>query len=59
MAEDHIELIATILLFLFGVTMLYQGHLIYHGKGGYLNMFRQQHEQDRVRKQVEDLVKGK
>ena len=59
MAENHIELIATILLFLFGVTMLYQGHLIYHGKRGYLNLFRQQHEQDRVRKQVEDLVKGK
>jgi len=39
--------------------MLYQGHLIYHGKRGYLNLFRQQHEQDRVRKQVEDLVKGK
>jgi hypothetical protein len=59
MAENHIELIATILLFFFGVTMLYQGHLIYHGKRGYLNLFRQRHEQDRVRKQVEDLVKGK
>ena len=54
-----IEWIGVALLFLFGVTMIYHGHMIYHEKKGYLNVFRQKHKQDRVRQQVEKIIKGK
>ena len=60
MAQDHtLELIGTVLLFFFGLTMIYHGHMIYHEKKGYLNVFRQKHKQDRVRQQVEKIIKGK
>ena len=58
MAQDHIiEWIGTILLFLFGVTMLCQGHAIFHGKYGYKHAEREWNKMINVRKQVEDLFK--
>mgnify|MGYP001271829511 CR=1 FL=1 len=58
MAQDHIiEWIGTILLFLFGVTMLCQGHAIFHGKYGYKHAEREKHKMANARKQVENLFK--
>ena len=58
MAQDHIiEWIGTILLFLFGVTMLCQGHAIFHVKYGYKHAERERNKMINVRKQVEDLFK--
>ena len=58
MAQDYIiEWIGTILLFLFGVTMLCQGHAIFHGKYGYKHAEREKQKMANARKQVEDLFK--
>ena len=60
MAENHTaELIGTIALFLFGITMIVQGHFIYHGKYGYRHIDREKNKMSTARKQVEDLFKSK
>ncbi len=42
MAQNNtLELIGTVLLFLFGVTMICQGHAIFHGKYGYKHTERE------------------
>ena len=61
MAQDHIiEWIGTIALFVFGITMIVQGYYITHNKHGYS---RKDHEspehRDQVRRQVENIIKGK
>jgi len=56
MAQDHIiELIGTILLFIFGITMICQGYFIVHGKHGYKHSEREKQKIADVRKQVEKL----
>ena len=58
MAQDRIiELLATVLLFVFGITMICQGHAIFHGKYGYRHNEREKKKMSDARKQVEDLFK--
>jgi len=59
MAQNNIELIGTGLLFIFGVTMICQGHAIFHGKYGYRHTEREKQKMSRTRKQVENLFKEK
>tara|TARA_Y100000004_G_scaffold25264_1_gene25489 strand:- start:517 stop:699 length:183 start_codon:yes stop_codon:yes gene_type:complete len=60
MAQDHIiEWIGTIALFLFGITMICQGHFIVTGKHGYKHDEREKNKMSNARKQVEDLLKNK
>ena len=58
MVEHHIvDWIGVITLFLFGVTMICQGHFIFHGKHGYRHAEREKEKMSNARKQVEDLFK--
>ena len=58
MAQDNIiEWIGVILLFGFGMTMICQGHAIFHGKYGYKHIEREKKKMSDARKQVEDLFK--
>jgi|TARA_Y100000004_G_scaffold95457_1_gene106933 GH24 family phage-related lysozyme (muramidase) len=60
MAQDHaLELIGTILLFIFGVTMICQGHAIFHGKYGYKHTEREQKKSADIRKELEQMLKDK
>ena len=60
MAQDHIiEWIGVVLLFGFGITMICQGHFIFHGKRGYRHCEREKEKMDNARKQVENLLKNK
>ena len=60
MAQDHIiEWIGTIALFLFGITMICQGHFIVTGKHGYKHSEREDKKMSDARKQVENLLKDK
>ena len=52
-----INWIGVILLFSFGVTMIIQGHFIFHGKYGYKHSEREKEKMNNARKQVEDLFK--
>ena len=57
MAQDHvIELLATILLFVFGITMICQGHAIFHGKYGYKHTERDKKRSADIRKQLEEII---
>ena len=57
--STFIDWIGTILLFLFGITMLVQGHFIVTGKYGYNHSEREKLKMGKTRKQVEDLFKDK
>ena len=58
MVEHHIvDWIGVITLFLFGVTMIVQGHFIVSGKHGYRHAEREKERMTNTRKQVEDLFK--
>jgi len=60
MAEHHIvDWIGTILLILFGLTMIVQGYFIYHGKWGYKHSEREDKKMEQTRKLVEKLIKDK
>ena len=60
MAQNHlIEWLGVILLFVFGITMIVQGHFIYHNKHGYKHVEREQIKMSNARKQVEKLFKDK
>ena len=60
MAQDHtLELIGTILLFIFGVTMICQGHAIFHGKYGYKHSEREKQKSANIRKEIEEILKDK
>jgi len=60
MAQHHIiEWIGVVLLFLFGMTMICQGHAIFHGKYGYKHSEREKEKINNTRKQIEDLLKDK
>jgi GH24 family phage-related lysozyme (muramidase) len=60
MAQDNtLELIGTILLFIFGVTMICQGHTIFHGKYGYKHSEREQKKSADIRKELEQMLKDK
>ena len=58
MAQHHtLEWIGTISLFVFGITMICQGHFIVTGKHGYKHDEREKQKMADARKQVEDLFK--
>jgi len=60
MAQYHIvEWIGVITLFLFGMTMICQGHFIVHGKHGYKHSEREKEKMSNARRQVENLFKEK
>ena len=60
MAQYHIvEWIGVITLFLFGMTMICQGHFIVHGKHGYKHSEREKEKMSNTRRQVENLFKEK
>ena len=54
-----INWLGVITLFLFGITMIIQGHFIFHGKHGYKHTDREKQKMTKTRKQVEDLLKSK
>ena len=55
MAQNYIELIGTILIGILGISLICQGHFIFHGKRGYRHAEREQKKLADVRKQVEKL----
>ena len=58
MAEHHIvDWLGVITLFLFGITMICQGHFIVTGKHGYKHAEREGKKMADARKQVEELFK--
>jgi putative Mn2+ efflux pump MntP len=57
--ERTLEWLGVILLFGFGVTMIIQGHFIFHGKRGYRHCERENEKMDNARKQVEQLFREK
>jgi len=59
MAQNHIELIGCILLFVFGITMFYQGTMILRGQQGYRHCEREQKKSEDMRKRIEELLKDK
>ena len=59
MVENHIiDWIGVVLLFVFGVTMICQGHFIYHQKHGYSRKETETEARDRVRRQIEEAIRG-
>ena len=55
-----LEWVGVVLAFLFGLTMICQGHFIYHQKHGYSRKETEDPEaRDRVRRQIEKALKGK
>lgn len=60
MAQHHIiEWIGVVTLFVFGVTMICQGHFIFHGKYGYKHAERENNKLENMRRQLEELLKDK
>jgi hypothetical protein len=59
MAQNHIELIGTILIGVLGMILICQGHFIMFGKHGYKHTEREKKKSLDIRKQVEELIKGK
>lgn len=58
MVKNHIvDWVGVITLFLFGVTMIIQGHFIVSGKHGYRHAEREKEKMTNARKQVEELFK--
>ena len=57
MAQYHIvEWAGVITLFLFGITMICQGHFIFHGKYGYRHSEREKTRSADIRKQLEQII---
>jgi hypothetical protein len=61
MAQDNfIEWVGVVTLFLFGITIICQGHFIFHQKHGYSRKETEDPEaRDRIRRQVEAVLRGK
>ena len=54
-----LEWIGVVLALLFGLTMICQGHFIYHQKHGYSRKETEDPEaRDRVRRQIEKAIRG-
>ena len=54
-----LEWVGVVLAFLFGLTMICQGHFIYHQKQGYSRKETEDPEaRDRVRRQIEKAIRG-
>jgi len=60
MAQNNIvEWLGVILLFFFGITMIVQGHFIFHGKFGYKHSERERQKMNNARRQIEELFREK
>ena len=57
--DNFVEWIGAIALFIFGITMIIQGHFIFHGKFGYRHSEREKQKMNNTRKQIEELFKKK
>ena len=57
--DNFVEWIGVIALFIFGITMIIQGHFIFHGKFGYRHSEREKQKMNNTRKQIEELFKKK
>ena len=59
MATDQIiEWVGVVTAFLFGMTMICQGHFIFHQKHGYSRKETEDPEaRDRIRRQVEKVIR--
>ena len=59
MATDQIiEWVGVVTAFLFGMTMICQGHFIFHQKHGYSRKETENPEaRDRIRRQVEKVIR--
>ena len=54
-----LEWVGVVLAFLFGLTMICQGHFIHHQKHGYSRKETEDPEaRDRVRRQIEKAIRG-
>ena len=54
-----LEWIGVVLAFMFGLTMICQGHFIFHQKHGYSRKETEDPEaRDRVRRQIEEAIRG-
>ena len=54
-----IDWVGVVTAFLFGITMICQGHFIFHQKHGYSRKETEDPEaRDRVRRQVEKVIRG-
>ena len=54
-----LEWVGVVTAFLFGMTMICQGHFIFHQKHGYSRKETENPEaRDRIRRQVEAVVRG-
>ena len=54
-----LEWIGVVLAFMFGLTMICQGHFIFHQKHGYSRKETEDPEaRDRVRRQIEKAIRG-
>ena len=57
MAQNHIvDWIGVVALFLFGISMICQGHFIFHGKYGYKHSERDKKRSADIRKQLEEII---
>ena len=57
--NNIVDLIGILTLFLFGITMIVQGHFIYHGKQGYKHCERDKQKSEEIRRRIEELLKDK
>ena len=57
--HNFIEWVGVVTLFLFGITIICQGHFIFHQKHGYSRKETEDPEaRDRIRRQVEAVLRG-
>ena len=56
MAQNHIELIGTVLIGVLGIVLICQGHFITFGKHGYRHTEREKDNLAKMRKRVEELM---
>ena len=57
--DNFIEWVGVVTLFLFGITIICQGHFIFHQKHGYSRKETEDPEaRDRIRRQVEAVLRG-
>tara|TARA_R100000027_G_scaffold42533_1_gene31833 strand:+ start:67 stop:243 length:177 start_codon:yes stop_codon:yes gene_type:complete len=57
--DNLIDWVGVIALFLFGITMMIQGHFIFTGKHGYKHSEREKEKSIATRRQIEKLIKDK
>jgi len=59
MVENHtivLQWILVVVVFFAGVSLLCQGHAIFHGKYGYKHAGREKKRAENVRKQMEEII---